>query len=843
MKASVIALGFSVATCFFIGIFSKEKIRIIKHDKEKTSLSDWFYMQRAFPYGKIDHAAYYNAAKKELAPRANHVSKVSATLWQEAGSRNIGGRITDVEMDPTSFLIAYLGAASGGVFKTTDGGSTWNPIFDNQPALSIGDIDLAPSNSSIIYVGTGEANGGSGSLTYEGNGVYKSTDAGATWTHVGLDSSHMIGRVAVHPNDADTVFVASMGDLYGEGPWRGLFRTADGGATWTKVFGLTDSSGCIDVVINPQNPNHVYCAMWERVRRPDRKNYAGPSSGIWRSTDAGNTWTQMTNGLPPAGTSYGRPCIDLCTSNPNVMYALYLDNSNSFLGLYKSTNGGTSWIQTNDASLSGAYGGSGYWFGRIKCDPTDQNTVYIIAFDMYKTSDGGLSYSGTFNFVHVDQHEVAVHPLNNDFVMLGNDGGLYISYNGGDTWTHNETLPITQFYACETDYNNANALYGGTQDNGTIRTLTGLHNDWIEILGGDGFVPLVDPNNSNILFAEYQYGGLYNSFDQGFTMNYAMSGVTGTANWKAPVLFNPLNSSSVYFADQKVYKAANSANITWNPISPDLVTIYNTNLLFGTITALDVSPLDTNIIFAGTDDGQVWMTDDEGNTWNDVSAGLPQRWVTSVSCDPFDVNKVYVTLSGYRYHDNMSHVYVSSNLGTTWTDIGNNLPDIPVSDILPDPLYDSTLYLATDIGVYWSNTDGTSWNTLGSGMPVIVVNDLDLHIPTRTLVAATYGRSMYKMDLNVFLGVKPEQGKLFVRVFPNPASDFLNICFSEIAGSDISVSIYDLRGRKKAEQQFKTVKGKNNLEIDLTKLQLTQGQYLLELKEGTKMSAWKIIVQ
>ncbi|HKR04647.1 MAG TPA: T9SS type A sorting domain-containing protein [Bacteroidia bacterium] len=817
-KVFIISAAIAATCVIFIASKNIKKENSENEAKEEAGF-DYFYAQRSYPYNKIDYAAHQTAArsaKNELAL----MRTTSTAAWQYAGPNNIGGRIVDIEMDPANMNVAYLGAASGGVFKTTDQGTTWFPVFDNETSLSIGDIAIAHSNTNIIYVGTGEANGGSGSLTYDANGVYKSTDAGLTWTNVGLQLTRMTGRMAVHPTNADIVFAATMGDMYGNTPDRGLYRSADGGTSWTKVLFLNDSTGCADVVINPVNPNYVFATTWERTRRPNDKRYYGESSGVWRSTDGGITWSQLTNGLPAVGGLYSRIGVDLCASDPSTVYAMYIDDTYAFGGLFKSTNNGDTWTQTNDSYLTNnnAMATQGYWYGRIKVDPTDADIVYVIGFDMYKTTNGGNSWGPTFEFAHVDQHEIAVHPLDHDFVMNGNDGGLHISTDGGDNWIHHEDLPITQFYTCGMDNSNPDVLLGGTQDNNIVRTFTGSFFDWENIIGGDGFYALIDPTDNTYWYGEYQYGNMFRSDDGGFNFDPIMNGLFGSGNWNCPIVFDPQNPQTLYTGYQQVFRTDDRGD-NWFSISPDLTIIDPTgSLLFGTITSIDVSPLNSDIIYAGTDDGKVWNSLNGGGTWTNVTGTLPVRWITRVTCDPFITSRAFVTLSGYRYHDNMAHVYMTTNNGTTWNDISGNLPDVPCSDIIADPAADSLLYLANDAGVYFTRDMGASWNLLGTGMPTLICTDLALHNPTHTLLAATYGRGMYKIDLSAALGT--EQGNVSAlsgfKIYPNPASEFIVISSELGANKKVELTITNIQGKKVYQTEFEIQNSKFETKIDVS---------------------------
>lgn len=814
-----------------------------EQEPEQADGEDYFFAQHSFPYGKIDYAAQRNAAEAFRAARSTAVRDL--TPWEFAGPQNVGGRIADVEMDPTDQDIAFIGAATGGIFKTTDGGDTWLPVFDEQTTMSIGDMAIAPSDHNTIYVGTGEANGGSGSLTYDANGVYKSTDGGASWLNVGLNETHMIGRVAVHPTDPDVVFVAAMGDMYGNTSDRGLYKTTDGGATWTQVLYVNDSTGAVDVVINPQNPDIVFACTWMRTRHPNRKDYAGYESGVWKSTDGGDTFTRLddTNGLPATNIQFSRVGIDLCASSPNVIYCMYINQDYDFYGIYKSTDDGETWSETNDNALQGSMSGQGYWYGRVKCDPTNSSILYVIGFDTYKTTNGGNTYNLTFFGAHVDQHSVAVHPLQNTYVLLGNDGGLYYSLNNGNTYTKDYTLPITQVYRVGIDPSDVSHLYCGNQDNGTYFTPTGTLNDYLFIFGGDGFQSLVNAQDNQTVIAGYQYGNIYKSTDGGYNWDYATNGITGTANWNYPLTVDPQNANTIYTGTQRVFRSTNFGS-SWTSISPELTQLDQTGtLIYGTITFIDVSPLNSNIIYAGTDNGSVWNTLDGGNNWTEVDDGLPVRWVTCVETDPFDEATAYVTISGYRFHDNMSHVYKTTDNGQTWNDIGATLPDVPCNCIIADPAAQDVLYLATDVGVYYSLDGGQNWNPAGTGMPVVPCVDLKLHEPTRTLVAGSYGRGMYKMNLDVLLGMKPLQPSTFAfSIYPNLfTGSSVQATITVPAATTASLTVFDMQGNILSEKSMHCLAGSHGLTIDPGNL--PAGIYLLQLKAGERVAAVKVMKQ
>lgn len=839
MKNNMTLLVYSMV--IFCGILFSCNTSIQKKENKAVAAkasNDWFLNQRMFPYAKLDYEGYRKSVNTQL-KQLSTTKQNGASVWQLAGSINTGGRLTDVEMHASSTTTMYLGAASGGVFKSVDAGNTWAPIFDGNASLSIGDIAIAPSDPNIIYVGTGEANAGGGSLTYDGAGIYKSTDAGATWTSVGLELTRNTGRIVIDPQNPDRVFAATMGDLFGDTPDRGVYRTLDGGATWTNVLNTDDSTGAIEVVMHPVNTDTLFACMWTRVRRPVRRNYGGPSSGIYRSYDGGTTWNKLTNPFSSLGL-LGRIGISISQSNPSVLYAEVMNDFGAAIGVYKSTNNGDTW--TNVTTNLG-FAGNSYWYGRIKVDPTNQNTVYVIDFDTWKTTDGGNSWNNlTSGVTHVDQHEVYIHPSNPNLVLLGNDGGFYKSTNGGNQWIHNETLPVMQFYTCEVDESQPNQYYGGTQDNGVITTLTGNTNDWFSIWGGDGFVVLVDPNNPGSWIAESQYAGI-------------STGLTGVDpnhkfNWNTPFIFNPHNSQSMYIGANHLYKS-HDQGFNWFEISPDLTKGIGPSqypIVYATITTVDVAASDTNVIYVGTDDGNVQMTTDEGQSWTDVSAGLPLRWVTRVAADPRNAMDVYVSLSGYRYHDNMSHVYHSDNGGQTWIDIGGNLPDVPVNDLIVDTLT-NTIYVGTDIGVYFSHiATVTNWSLLGAGLPLAPVTDLRLHYPTHKLVAATYGRSMYSLDLNTMSGLQTNYNlpkSLVVNVNPNPVHEQLTVSIYAPANILSAIKVYDINGSMIYNNESVVLnEGKNTLRLNAVAAVMKRGVYYLQVNtKGMKPQTIKVLKQ
>ncbi len=837
-----------IAISFVIGYIYFSDQPEIQPDRKYPS--DWFFMQRAFPQGEIPLAKYYEAIEHTKQIKAQ--SKPSTVNpWILVGPTNIGGRISDIEMSRTNFDTIYAGVASGGVFKSVDEGLTWFPIFDETNTMSIGDLVLDPTNPNIIYVGTGEVNGGGGSVTYGGNGVYKSIDGGSSWNHLGLESTEYISRIIVDPLNPQRIFLGAMGKLFGKNSARGLFRSTDGGTSWENKLFISDSTGCIDVAINPLNPNIVYAAMWERIRGPDSRSYGGPTCGLYRSTDGGESWTELINGIPHNSPAVGRIGISISESSPEIIYAIYADNIGYFEGVYKSINGGDSWTRTNDGVLSNLFSSFGWWFGNIRVDPSNSNNVFVLGLDNYKTTNGGNSWFNTSGGIHVDQHGMYIHPLDPNFIVLGNDGGVYVTYNSGSNWYYRSNMPITQFYACEVDFQIPIRYYGGTQDNGTNRTLTGNQNDWQGILGADGFYVLVDPSNNNFIYAESQYGGFTRSTDGGSSFTYALNGVSGSDrfNWSTPFIIDPSNPAVLYIGSNRVYRSTNRA-VSWTAISQDLTNgPPSGNQVYGTITTIALAPSDPDVIYVGTDDANVWVTMDGGTNWVKISTALPVRWITRVAVDPEDEMTAYVTLSGYRYDEYLPHVFRTTNAGINWMDISSNLPDAPVNDIIVDPDSVGRLYVGTDVGIFISNNLGSSWSYLGDNLPNAPVTDLILHNPTRTLIAATYGRSMYSIDLSQVTSIETEiedvRNFILYQNYPNPFNPSTNIQYAVGSRQLVTLKIYDILCNEVATLVSEEKQpGSYEIEFNASSgiRNLVSGIYFYQLKAGDYIETKKLVL-
>ena len=822
-----LALAFLIVSCNFSS--EKELSLITSEQKTEKFPHDFMFMQRAYPTGQIKTEAY-----KEAIQWKRNRSQVVGNAWEFVGPVNIGGRITDIEIPIDNSQTYYVGAASGGVFKTTNAGDNWNPIFDGQEMLSIGDIAISKNNTDLLWVGTGEVNAGGGSLAYDGDGIYKSTDGGTTWEVKGLPDVGSISKIVIDPNDDDVILVGGMGPLFRNDSNRGVYKSIDGGDTWEQKLFVSDSTGIIDMAIHPLNGDIIYAASWERIRRPQFRQYGGETSRIYRSTDGGENWSELTNGLPSIPSQKGRISIDISQSNPNVLYARYANASGSIQGVYRTSDGGNTWVERNSSALQNV--GFHWWFRGIVIDPTNEDIIYNVDFIVQKSIDGGQTWSSSFAGVHVDQHALAFNANNPGQVLLGNDGGLYISENNGVSYAKDLTLPITQFYRMYVDENNENNVIGGTQDNSTPRALTGASDNWEILYGGDGFQPLIDPTNSNTIYALSQNGNIGKSINNGASFSNATSGISGgdRKNWDTPLLFDPQDSQTLYTGTQRVYKSTNGAG-NWAAISPDLTNgPGGGNLTYGTIISIDVSSFDTNKIIAGTDDGNVWITSNGGVTWEKVSSTLPQRWVTKVLASSINEDTYYATFSGYRYGTNEGHIYRTTNNGANWSNISDNLPDIPVNDIVQGENGD--LYTATDVGVFGSGNQGVDWEAIAVGMPSVVVTDLHIHQDTQHLYAATYGRSIYKVNitdivLNNFINSETSE----IKLYPNPASDVVTISLKEAFNGRLH--LLDIQGKEIYSEAISSRKK------EISVAQLKSGIYFVVLSSQETKWYTKLLVK
>ncbi len=729
--------------------------------------------------------------------------------WQFLGPTNVSGRCTSVAvMTPRGKTYTiYAGTASGGVWKTENEGVSWQPIFENELSTSIGHIAVAPSNPNIIWVGTGEANIFRSS--HAGCGIYKSTDGGKTWQHMGLTDTNTIARIVIHPKNPDIVYVAASGHEWTFNAERGVYKTTDGGKTWEKIFYINEQTGAIDLVMDPTNPDILYAATWQRIRKKwndpqNEPHYTG--SGIWKTTDGGKTWKPINNGLPEPP-NRGRIGLDICRSKPNVLYAL-VDNyeiarelteeeradvyTRGLRGIikgatvYRTDNGGESWqlvaptteeMKTYLMRHSGTYG---WVFGQIRVDPTNENRVFILGVPMSVSTDGGKTFRRIPNMYHVDNHDLWIDPDNPNYLVVANDGGIEISYDGGKNWRDmRNTLPVSQFFNINYDMDMPFHVYGSMQDHGSFRAAVDLSRGRNNITpvpferapGGEGSHHAIDPTNPNIVYSCGFYGNLTRT-DLSKTGPERSKLIVPRVypdepplrgQWLAHFIISPHNSNIIYHGMQYLFRSLDRGD-TWERISPDLT--YFTpaeqgNIPYHTITAIAESPLKYGLIYVGTDCGRVSVTRDGGKTWQEITAGLPyQKWVSRIVASKYDMGTVYLTQRGREDDDFKPYVWKSTDFGKTWVDISKGLPLGPVSVIREDPVDRNILYVGTDLGVYVSKDGGKSWQVLGGNLPSVYVHDLIIHPRDNVIVIATHGRGMWVMDADP-INEKPKRARRF----------------------------------------------------------------------------------
>jgi len=828
----------------FLFLSSEKSIeKISQNDLQELYPNEWMYLQRAYPDNVINAEAIRNAKlqhKSIMAARSE-----SGGTWAFNGPLNTGGRVTDVAISPIDDDVLYVAAATGGVFRTTDGGSNWTPVFDVVGEPSIGDIAIAPNNPERLYVGTGEANGSAGSGAFFGSGMYRSDDSGINWESIGLEESNHIGRIVVDPNDADRLFVAAAGKLYGYNSERGVYRSTNGGDDWEKVLFVTDSTAAIDISMNTANTDILFAAMWERTRKPWQRDYGGVTSGIHRTTNGGDTWELLgtSNGLPAPSTQTGRIGLEVSQSNPNIVYARYTANeiTNSFDAIYKSIDGGDNWTEINSGPISNVDASFGWYFGNLRIDPIDPDEVVVLGQRIFRTTNSGSNWT-EINGMHVDHHALEYSKLNPNFMLAGNDGGAYISNNGGNTWTQFQNLPITQFYNIEVDNTLPERLYGGTQDNNTIRTTTGNLDDYVSIWGGDGFHVNVDPVDNNFIYVEAQFGSLGRSTNGGASFQSATNGISAgdRNNWNTPVVLSPFNPETVYYGTNRLYSSTRA--VSWSPISPDLTDGQHPSgsFSYGTLTAIGPSHLNLNTIYTGSDDGNVHVTFDGGTTWENISGGLPDRYVTSIAVAPSSDQVAYVTLSGFTTLDYTPHVFKTEDGGQNWTDISGNLPSIPVNDIVMRT-DESMLFVSTDLNVWYSDNYGASWSILGDNLPLTLTRDLKIHEDTNTLFAGTYGRSIHSFDLNnIVLGVDESLAvSENIALYPVPTSEEINLSHKLVGHG--TISLYNIRGAKVKDLYVGDLDALNAKQFSVS--DQSAGIYFITIKTNGQSISKKIIKQ
>lgn len=787
--------------------------------------------------------------KREEFPAIKQLDYENSSLhgWQikNIGPTVMSGRVTDIDVnpaDPTDFFVAY---ASGGLWRTRNNGTTFEPVADKMPTLTIGDFSV-DWKTGRIYLGTGESN--SSRSSYAGYGVFVSDDWGKSWNGPFLTKTHHIGRILIHPTNPDIAWCGAMGHLYTQNAERGVYKTEDGGETWKKILFVDDSTGCIDLVMEPGNPNTLYASMWQRDRKAWNFTESGSKSGIYKSIDGGKSWTKLNT--PGAGfpNNNGTGRIGIAAFDANIVYALvdnqndkpvkavtnsedgltndqlktltkesflslpdsvikaylkaqdfpkdittaivkqkvrnneltplqiaeYTDNANARLfntnaigaELYRSKDGGLTWTKTHEAELKNLFFTYGYYFGNVRVSQKNSNLVYVAGYQVLKSSDGGKSFETmAYDNVHADHHALWIDPQNPNHLINGNDGGINISYDNGKTWIKCNNPAVGQFYAVTVDNASPFNVYGGLQDNGvwvgpsTYEASVEWHQSgnypYKNLMGGDGMQVQVDPRDNNTVYTGFQFGNYYRVSRDGkeegayITPQHQLGEKPYRFNWQTPILLSSHNADILYMGSNFLHRSLDKGN-TWQKISGDLTFGGKPgDVAFGTITTISESSFKFGLIYAGTDDGKAWITQDGGSTWARIDEKLPQGlWVSRIIASKHLESRVYITLNGYRNDEFESYMYVSEDYGKTWKSLNERRLMEPVNVIKEDPTNPNLLFLGTDNGLYVTFDRGSYWIPV-SGIPQVAVHDLAIQERDKKLVIGTHGRSIYLADLKV----------------------------------------------------------------------------------------------
>jgi photosystem II stability/assembly factor-like uncharacterized protein len=664
------------------------------------------------------------------------------TPWALKGPGNVAGRCNTLAVQPGNDDVVLAGFAAGGVFKSTDGAVSWHPVFDDYMELAIGDLVFSPIDPNIVYAGTGDPN--IPSIVFNGDGLYKSTDAGETWQYVGLREVGIISKVVLHPVNPQIIWVAAMGNPYSRTPQRGIYKSVDGGATWQQTLFVSTQAGASDLVMSAPNPDILYAAFWERLRNNREAVLYGPDAGVWKSTDGGATWSKLGGGLPTG--KMGRVGLAVSQQNPNKVFAVFVDTLSNLGGVFRTSDGGQQWSPVTKAGIAAAYSGFGWYFGKLSLNPANDEDLYLHAVLLWQKASNNSAWEPPAGG-HADSHDLVFTPSGRRY--WANDGGVARNDPGQLGWRKSQNLPTTQIYHTNFNPLMPDQYFIGAQDNGIKRGNAAGFNNWISLFPADGFRSLFHPSNPNTYWLETQDGAINKTTDGGQTWHFTPPclGTGDRCNWDMPLLQSVFNPLKFYAATDKVY--ANVEEGGWSTLSGDLT---NGNVLgpqFHNVSALNESPLQEGQLYAGTSDGRLWRNAPGTAAWTNITTGLPNRYVTSVQGSPTYLQRIFVTHSGYRDNENSPHIHRSDNNGQTWTNISGNLPPIPVNDLWVMPgRADTVLFAATDGGVYFTTNGGGHWARLGSDMPYIPVFDLEHNPVQKVLLAATFARGLYAFPLD-----------------------------------------------------------------------------------------------
>ena len=703
---------------------------------------------------------------------AQSVALVKNLQFREIGPAAMGGRIDDFAVVESNPNLMYAASASGGVFKTVNGGITWVPVFDDQPVSTIGDVTVSQSEPDTVWVGTGESNNRQSSSW--GNGVYKSTDGGKTWTNMGLKDTHHIGRIVIHPSNPNIVYVAAAGHLWGPNEERGVFKTIDGGKTWTKALSINADTGVNDIAMDAMNPDTLYAGAYQRRRSAFGFNGGGPGSALYRTTDGGATWKKLTDGLPKTET--GRIAVDVYRRNSNIVYAL-IESAES--GLYRSDDKGETWKKMSN------YNPRPMYFSQVRIDPNNDQRIWVAGVQMGYSEDGGKTFNTTLvSRIHVDYHAIWIDPANSSNMIVGCDGGIHLSKDRGKSWDSREQIAIAQFYEIAYDMKKPYSVCGGLQDNNTwcgpsatLSTGGIRNNDWYTVQGGDGFYAQIDPVDSYIVYAESQDGNIVRRDLRTHEAKSIRPRETDDKmsryrfQWNSPMLISKHDRKTIYYGGNYMFKSTDQGD-NWKPIGPDLTTNTDRRKLdimgrkmedrtvlsrndgvanFPTISTISESPVRAGIVWAGTDDGNLQVSRD-GETWKNVGAnisGVPKgTYVSRIVTSAFDAGTAYVTFDGHRSNDFNVYFFKTTDFGEHWTDISNGLPKSggTLHVVREHPKNRDLLFAGTEYGLFVSFDRGANWQELKNNLPRVPVFDIQIHPRDNDLILATHGRAVWILD-------------------------------------------------------------------------------------------------
>ncbi|MBX2890563.1 MAG: T9SS type A sorting domain-containing protein [Saprospiraceae bacterium] len=811
--------------------------------KDGLRPAEWFFAVREYPDFRPDVDVYSQAVRAAMQGAASRNGNPGFSApWKVQGPANIGARVNTIKVHPTNPNIIYIGYSQGGVWKTVNGGQTWNPIFDQQSFLAIGDIELDPQNPNTVFVGTGDPN--ISGYPFIGDGIWKSTNGGQTWQHIGLENQRIVSKIAIHPANPSIIYAATMGLPFERNNQRGLYKTTNGGQTWQQVLFVSDSTGIIDIAVSPDNPNVVYAAAWDRIRNNQESLVSGPNARIWKTTDGGQNWVVLTGGLPEGPNS--RIGLSIAANNPNHLVAVYVGTSLDILGIYRTTDGGASWSALPLNGLNpGFMGGFGWYFGKIFINPFNPDDIFVCGVELWRSTDGGQNWFQTtpdwwLYEVHADMHDVAF--VNASTFLLATDGGLYRSNDKGFFWDKIENIPTSQFYRVAYNPFAPDQYYGGMQDNGTSGGNESFATDWPRIFGGDGFQPVFHPENPNICYVETQNGGIWGKTSAGGFFEWAASGIESgdRRHWDMPYMLSRHDYQVMYTGTQRVYQSYGHLP-SWYPISGDLTDGNIFGARYHTISTLDESPLDADLIYVGTTDGNVWRGNPSTQSWTDITSGLPDRYVARVRASPNVSTRVYVAHTGYKSNDFSPHLHRSDDKGNTWVSIAGDLPNLAINSVIVLPGHqDSVIFVGTDGGVYGTLDGGQHWERLGAGMPFVPVYDLDFNPIERTLIAGTYARSIMTFPLdslqigeNVSTNTPVGKNQPSLVARPNPSSVQTNLILAHLpSGQTTEMFVADLSGRVVWQKQFK---GAATHSVPLDVNMLNPGVYVVFARTGGKV--------